>query len=218
MSEDADFVVPSPPQRKRENALRMNKIRDLLQEIKPDVGVRLRFPHGNRSDQHSGCIWELPYNSPFGPQQIVLEVTLPPVLREPRQVHLRQLIPPTELNGYESAFCWALDQAEARAEKVRAALTRIPRAIRDFFDLEQLANAGFEFGSENFINLVNRKLDESQARHLKDHGQSFGLDQPTQRQLKAAIDKDLRSVVRVSEPRFDLDGMLVRFNKLWGLS
>src|SRR5260221_1877738 len=106
MSEDADFVVPSPPQRKRENALRMNKIRDLLQEIKPDVGVRLRFPHGNRSDQHSGCIWELPYNSPFGPQQIVLEVPLRPVLREPRQVHLRQLIPPTELNGYESAFCW----------------------------------------------------------------------------------------------------------------
>lgn len=68
-------------------------------------------------------------------------------------MHLAQLLAEDGLVGsYAPAFCYALDADEARAEKVRAAFTR--EAIRDLYDLEQLARAGADLSSRRFVRLV----------------------------------------------------------------
>jgi len=45
--------------------------------------------------------------------------------------------------------CFALDAREAHAEKVRAAFTR--EAIRDFYDVDRLLDAGADLSSAQFV-------------------------------------------------------------------
>jgi len=113
---------------------------------------------------------------------------------------------------YGAADRWALDEEEARAEKVRAAFTC--EEIRDFYDLEQLARAGKEFQSERFRALVGLKLAESRVPVLADQSASFGLA-PRRRRRLGQQRKGRRPVVRATEEAFDLDGMLARFDALW---
>ena len=135
MSEDVDLVLPGVPATARlPNARRMDGVRDALKRVAGIAGIRVRFPHGERSERDAHVRWELPYNSEFGPQFIVVETTIRPVLRPERRVALKQLLPSGDLEG---AYCWALDELEARAEKVRAAFTR--RVVRDYYDLQMLA-------------------------------------------------------------------------------
>ena len=75
-------------------------------------------------------------------------------LRPPRRAPLSQLLNDPQVGDYREAYCWALDADEARAEKVRAAFTR--EAIRDFYDLDQLLQAGKDFETEAFKGLSTR--------------------------------------------------------------
>jgi hypothetical protein len=123
-------------------------VRDALEDLEKLVGVKRRFPSGDDFDRGRHRVWTLNYPSEFGEQALQLEVSLHPALRKPREVALDPLLESTP------ARSWALDAAEARAEKVRAACTR--EAIRDFYDLDRLADAGSDFTSKPFIELVNR--------------------------------------------------------------
>jgi predicted nucleotidyltransferase component of viral defense system len=69
---------------------------------------------------------------------------------------------------------------EAYAEKVRAALTRSPPAIRDIFDIDEAVRAErLDFSEPGFISLVRQKravpenavIDTSQARRKPLEGQ-----------------------------------------------
>jgi hypothetical protein len=95
----------------------MNQIRDVLKEICPVVGVSARFPAGELLDKATHCLWQLDYPSEFGPQGIRLEVSIRPVLRPPREVRLRQLLADPLAGDTRAAKCFALDAAEARAER-----------------------------------------------------------------------------------------------------
>ncbi len=110
-------------------------------------------------------------------------------------------------------MCFALDAAEARAEKVRAAFTR--EAVRDFYDLDQLHAASVDLSSPAFIKLVDAKLAELRAAPLAQQGKSFGLDQDRRRGVEAGLARDLSGVLREGAPGFHLDEMLARFNRLW---
>ena len=112
------------------------------------------------------------------------------------------------------AYAWALDAAEARAEKVRAACTR--NAIRDFYDLDQLMRAGFDVSSPEFIQLVDIKLAELRAPPMAAHPAPFQLTQARRRELDGAIRRELSAVLRASEPLFDLEAVIRRFAELWG--
>jgi predicted nucleotidyltransferase component of viral defense system len=216
MSEDADFVIPRMAhKRKRENTLELNRVRDTLRGISSAVGFRLPFPDGYASDKGGHREWGLPYTSTFGEQEIKLEVSLRPMLRQSRQVELSQLLKDPLVGKYGQAFCFALDKDEARAEKVRAAFTR--EAGRDFYDLEQLAQAGYDFASEDFVSLVDRKLAELDHPPLRSHSLPFGLTPKRRQALEASIRGELRAVVRVDEPPFDLEKMLEKFARTWGL-
>jgi hypothetical protein len=154
ISEDADLVLPGPSNRQRlPNVRRMHRIRDLLKEISPIVGVTARLSAGELFDRATHCVWQLDYPSEFGPQGIRLEVSIRPVLRPPREVGLRQLLVDPLAGEVGAARCFALDAAEGRAEKVRAAFTR--EAIRDFYDLDRFYESGADLSSPPFIELVD---------------------------------------------------------------
>jgi predicted nucleotidyltransferase component of viral defense system len=218
MSEDADLVVPRLPSReKRSNVLALNQVRDALKRTAAVVGVRLPFPDGQHSERGAHRQWELLYESELGPQSIKVEVSLRGRLRPARRVHLDQLLRDDALIGsYAPAFCYALDADEARAEKVRAAFTRA--AIRDLYDLEQLARAGADLSSQRFVRLVDAKLAELGAPSLREQPRSFGAAAgPRRRALEAAIARELQAVLRIDEVPLDLDATFERFNGLWRL-
>ena len=197
--------------------LLLNKVRDALKRTTEVVGVRLPFADGQHFERGAHRQWELLYESDFGPQSIKVEASLRPLLRAPRRVHLAQLLAEDPLIGsYAPAFCYALDADEARAEKVRAAFTR--EAIRDLYDLEQLARARTDLSSPRFMQLVDAKLAELDAPPLREQPASFGAASGPRRQmLEAAITRELQAVLRIDEPRLDLDATFERFNRLWGL-
>ena len=111
---------------------------------------------------------------------------------------------------------WALAEDEARAEKVRAASTR--EAIRDFYDLERLAEMGKDFSSAAFLKLVDEKLLELRAPRLADQARVFALTDRRLRELSSAVERELVSVLRADAPKFDLTATVRRFEKLWGKS
>jgi predicted nucleotidyltransferase component of viral defense system len=208
MSEDADMVIPEPPARNRgTNMKRVNRVRDALAELEAEIGVKRRFPSGDDFDRGAHRHWRLDYPSEFGDQSIQLEVSMRPMLRRPREVPLGQLLEQTH------ARCWALDADEARAEKVRAAFTR--EAIRDFYDLQRLLDAGFDFASPGFRKLVDAKLKELNAAPLSHQPQLFRLDERRMKRLRMSLKTELPAVLRSNAPAFELDDMLARFAALW---
>ena len=119
------------------------------------------------------------------------------------------------IGDYSGAYCWAMDAAEARAEKVRAACTR--EAARDYFDLALLAKAGVDLTSDDFLALVDAKLAELKHPSLRSAAAVFALTPERRRQLEASVRKDLPAVLRIGEPHFDLGAMLTHFANLWTL-
>jgi hypothetical protein len=209
MSEDADFVLPGPSSRQRlPNVRRMHRLRDVLKEIGPAIGITTRFPSGELSDKATHCVWQLDYPSEFGVQGIRLEVSIRAVLRATREVRLRQLLADPLAGDASAARCFALDSAEARAEKVRAAFTR--RAVRDFYDLDRLHESGADLSSSSFIDLVDAKLAELGAPPMAKQEKFFGLSGERRRQVEAGLKGDLPAVLRADAPKFDLDRMSVR--------
>ncbi|MCC6176126.1 MAG: nucleotidyl transferase AbiEii/AbiGii toxin family protein [Chloroflexi bacterium] len=215
MSEDVDLVIPWAGSRRHRgiNASETNRFRDALRRLARIAGLRLENHNGEVSERGARVIWTLLYESSFSPQAVDVEVALRPVLRIPRRAGLSQLLSDPLIGDYAEAYCWALDADEARAEKVRAAFTR--EAIRDFYDLCQLRQAGADFTSERFRLLVDQKLAELAAPPLSEQAASFGLTPERRRRLDAERRRGLQAVVRVADDVFDLEAMLADFDALW---
>ena len=89
---------------------------------------------------------------------------------------------------------------EAVAEKLRAALTRLEPAIRDFFDIDYLA-------SRNKMDLNDRHLFQLLAEKLKVPGNPpIDLSPMRKEKLKTQINAELKPVLRpVDFESFDLE-------------
>lgn len=214
MSEDADLVLPGEAYRDAgRNARRFEPIRAALQDLQAPLGCRVRFPGGERFENNSHILWHLEYRSEFGRQEIKVEVSIRPLLTPARSVRLGQLLQDPSFGDYSGAGCFALSQDEARAEKVRAAFTR--EAIRDFYDLDRLADTGADFVSERFLALVNAKLAELGARPFAEQTRSFGLTPPRRARLEESQRRELAAVLREDAPAFSLAATLDRFDAMW---
>lgn len=214
MSEDADLVIPGVASRSgRVNAEKMLPLRKALNDSAPLLGARIRFPAGERSERDAHVTWMLEYGSEFGEQRIQVEAAIRPVLRPSRRAGLRQLLRDRLVGDYSGALCHALDAAEARAEKVRAAFTR--EEARDFYDLQQLVESGADLTSAAFQALVDRKLSELGYAPLAEQGPGFALDARRRAALEASVRRDLPAVLGADAPPFDLDAVIRRFDGLW---
>jgi predicted nucleotidyltransferase component of viral defense system len=146
MSEDIDLVIPwaGSLSHKGTNAGRTNRVRDALREVGPKVGIELETPDGEAYAKRSHVEWTIHYVSEFGRRfpgrpsptaTIDVEAAMRPVLLQPRTARVRTALTDALVGDYTQAVCCALDFAEVRAEKVRAAFTRKEPQIRDFYDL-----------------------------------------------------------------------------------
>lgn len=216
MSEDIDMIVPGHPSRYRKtNFERLNPIARSLEGFRSALSLELESFDGTRTDAGSHAIWDLNYDSKLlQPASITVEVSIRPLHRPARRVPLRQLLPESLVAGYGDAYCWALDFAEVRAEKVRAAFTRVDPQIRDYYDLGLLAAGGADMSSPPFRALVDAKLAEVGASSLSQQARSFGLD-THRREVLAASSKLLAGMVRSNEPPFNLDAVLAHYDALW---
>jgi len=93
-----------------------------------------------------------------------------------------------------------LTMEEAIAEKLRAALTRLEPAIRDFFDIDYLA-------SQHKINLKDHHLLQLVAEKLKvPQNPPVDLSPARKEKLKTQINTELKPVLRPSDfESFNLD-------------
>ena len=91
-----------------------------------------------------------------------------------------------EIFPYISALTLATE--EVYAEKFRAALTRNPCAIRDFFDIEKIIESGFNVFNEGFIPLVKRKINF-------DPSVTIDLTLEKKKKINSQIESDLKPVL-----------------------
>jgi predicted nucleotidyltransferase component of viral defense system len=165
LSEDLDFVIPTPvdaPRSERsKRAVLLKQAFAALPRALPCFRVVEPLQGANASTQYIGSIG---YVSTLGRQEdtIKIEISLreplltPTVTGAARTILLdpvsgAPLVPPVPVT--------CISKAEAMAEKFRAALTRREAAIRDFYDLDYAARK-HEVRTEDadLIALVRQKL------------------------------------------------------------
>ncbi|MDP8216179.1 MAG: nucleotidyl transferase AbiEii/AbiGii toxin family protein, partial [Candidatus Kaelpia imicola] len=106
----------------------------------------------------------------------------------------------------------SLSLDESVAEKLKAAISRLTPAIRDYYDLGHFIKSGFNFAHRDFLKMVNKKL--SLDGYKRDYSYNLGLSGQAIEELKRIRDKDLTPMIRTDE-KFDLDLVLAYFNKLF---
>ena len=105
-----------------------------------------------------------------------------------------------------------LSLEESVAEKLKAAISRITPAIRDYYDPGHFIRNEFDFNRTDFLNMVDKKLRLD--GYERDYSHNLGLSEQAIKELKRSINANLVLMVRRDE-KFGLNEVLVFFNKLF---
>jgi len=218
LSEDLDFLISTPPEASISQRRKgMAPVREWVKKISEEVSI-MTLPHDfaghNSSRQYVAYVT---YPSIFLPEEaarIKIEVGLRETpLTPPARMKARTLLlsPFTRKSLVPDIDLTTLTMKEAIAEKLRAALTRLEPAIRDFFDIDYLA-------SRNKMDLNDRHLFQLLAEKLKVPGNSpIDLSPARKDKLKSQINTELKSVVRPSDfEGFDLDRAIDLISQIAG--
>jgi len=207
LSEDLDFMISTPPEagislrRKR-----IAPVREWVKIISEKVCI-LTLPEDftghNSSRQY---VTYVTYPSVFLTEEaarIKIEVGLREMpLMPPAQMKARTLLlnPFTRKSLVPDIDLTTLLMKEAIAEKLRAALTRLEPAIRDFFDIDYLA-------SQHQLDMTDGHLITLLTEKLKVPGNApIDLSPARKEKLKTQINTELKPVLRpVDFESFDLD-------------
>lgn len=106
----------------------------------------------------------------------------------------------------------SLSLKEAVAEKLKAAITRKDKAIRDYYDLWWIAKNKFNFHDKHFLDLFKKKLKGEDYKG--GYKSNFGLSEKETEELQRQIATDLIPVIRIGEA-FDLNEVFKLFNKIF---
>ncbi|MCD6487288.1 MAG: nucleotidyl transferase AbiEii/AbiGii toxin family protein [Syntrophobacterales bacterium] len=206
LSEDLDFMISTPPEANISvRRKRMAPVREWVRKISEKMSI-LTLPEDftghNSSRQYVAYVT---YPSVFLTEEtarIKIEMGLRETpLMPPAQMKARTLLlnPFTRKSMVPDIDLITLPMKEAIAEKIRAALTRLEPAIRDFFDIDYLA-------SRNKMDLNDRHLFQLVAGKLKIPGNlPVDLSSARKEKLKTQINTELKPVLRpVDFESFDL--------------
>lgn len=206
LSEDLDFSIPTAPDSTRGVRSRaiapIKAVVDRLPNVIPGFELLVPLQGHNASTQYNAT---LGYRSLLTPRTETIAIDIG--VREPT------LTPPEHGQVRTAALHWAgggalietfptrcLSYPEVMAEKLRAALSRLEAAIRDFFDIDHaVLVAGLDVGDAEFLRLVRGKLAVAGTG---------AVDVSPERldDLRAQLDARLRPVLRAREfDEFDLD-------------
>jgi predicted nucleotidyltransferase component of viral defense system len=207
LSEDLDFMISTPPEASISvRRQRMVPVREWVKKISGEMNI-LTLPEDftghNSSRQYVAYVT---YPSVFLTEEaarIKIEVGLRETpLMQPALMKARTLLlnPFTRKSLVPEIDLTTLTMKEAIAEKLRAALTRLEPAIRDFFDIDYLA-------SRNMMDLNDRHLFQLLVEKLKVPGNPpIDLSPMRKEKLKTQINAELKPVLRpVDFESFDLE-------------
>jgi len=219
LSEDLDFSYSSDidisTRGKRSKAI--SSIREKMPSFLSFLGLTSDDPEGKGFNNSTQYLFNLQYQSIIMKHEegIKFEISL----RQP------SFLPPTIVqvkHFYQDPFSGedlfthgsviALSLEESAAEKLKAAISRLTPAIRDYYDLGHFIKIGFDFARSDLLKLVNKKLELD--GYKGDYSYNLGLSNQAIEELKRISESDLVPMIRADE-KFDLDVVLEYFNKLF---
>lgn len=218
LSEDLDFVYFSKAELdtrpKRSRAIM--PIRENMPKFLKVLGLESDKPGGEGFNNSTQYIFNISYPSFISGKSegIKIEVALRQLpIDKPVHNVIKHFYknPFTEEDLIPSNKILSLSLNEAVAEKLKAAITRRDLAIRDYYDLWHIANAGFDFHNKKFIPLFRKKLEGE--GYKGDYRYNLGLDENGIKLLHRQIKTDLMPVIRLGES-FDLNKVFARFNNI----
>ena len=166
LSEDLDFVIPTPVDASRaERSRRAAELKAAVAEIGerlPGLRVITALTGANDSTQYIGVIG---YTSLLGRQQETIKIEvglreplLTPTIRGEAQTLLLDPFSGSKLAPTLTMPC--ISRQEAMAEKLRAALSRREIAIRDFYDIDYaVRKLSLRVLEPELFGLVRQKLE-----------------------------------------------------------
>jgi len=219
LSEDLDFSyrndIDVSTRGKRSKAIA--SIRKKMLSFLSFLGLTSDDPEGKGFNNSTQYLFNLQYQSIIMKREegIKFEISL----RQP------SFLPPTTVqvkHFYQDPFSGddlfpqgsvlALSLEESVAEKLKAAISRLTPAIRDYYDLGHFIKIGFDFARPDLLKLVNKKLELD--GYKGDYSYNLGLSDQAIEELKRISKSDLTPMIRADE-KFDLDAVLKYFNKLF---
>ena len=210
LSEDLDFSISNNFCVSRNER---KKIADIFKTLIPIVLKELNFKvvspfRGYNESSHYNGIFG--YDSVNGlPDTIKFDVALKgDLVHEPIETNLKTILmnPISNAAIFPNIFALTLTKEEVYAEKFRAALTREPSAIRDFFDIEKILNSGFNIFEDSFIKLVINKI-------FFDNHVKIDVSLEKKKTLDAQIITDLRPVLKLKD-EFNLESTWLHIYEL----
>lgn len=216
LSEDLDFMISTPPEASISvRRKRIAPVKEWVKRISDEMNILTLaedFTGHNSSRQYVAYVT---YPSVFLTEEaarIKIEVGLrEKPLMPPTQMKARTLLmnPFTRKSLVPDIDLTTLAMKEAIAEKLRAALTRLDPAIRDFFDLDYLA-------SQQKIDLSDQHLLNLLAEKLKVPGNPpIALSAARKEKLKTQVNTELKPVLRsVDFESFNLDRAFVLVERI----
>ena len=199
LSEDIDFVIPTPVDASRtQRSRRARGLKTAVERIdRESAGFRVTSPMtgANNSTQY---IAVLGYSSLLGSKEetIKIEVGLrEPLLTPSLQAEVRTLLldPVNELPLVPLPSVKCLSWEEAMAEKFRAALSRRDVAVRDFYDIDHAVHRlGFDALGPGFVELVRMKL-------AVPGNEAIDVSVGRLNNLRLQVDPELRPVLRAQD-------------------
>ena len=189
-----------------------------IREKMPDFLKRLQLksdnPEGKGFNNSTQYVFEVKYPSFITgkDENIRIEISLrQPPMEKPVHNTIKHIYqdPFTGVDLIPTNKVLSLSFNEAAAEKLKAAINRKRVAIRDYYDLWQIAESGFDFYQNRFINLFRKKL--SDEKYVGNYCKNFGLSHDNLLALYKQVSTDLIPVIRAGE-KFDLDKVIERFN------
>ena len=192
-------------------------IREKMPAFLDILGLTSDNPEGKGFNNSTQYLFNIQFQSVLSDKKenIKLEISLrqPPFL-EPERVIIKHFFqdPFTGEDLIEQGKVLALSLEESVAEKLKAAISRITPAIRDYYDLGHFIRNGFDFNRSDFLKMVDKKLRFD--GYERDYSHNLGLSEQAIKELKRSMYENLVLMIRRDE-KFDLDEVLVFFNKLF---
>ena len=219
LSEDLDFAYRGDAdlstRGKRSKAIM--SIREKIPVFLDILGLTSDNPEGKGFNNSTQYLFNIQFQSVLSDKKenIKLEISLrqPPFL-EPERVTIKHFFqdPFTGEDLIEQGKVLALSLEESVAEKLKAAISRITPAIRDYYDLGHFIRNGFDFNRSDFLKMVDKKLRFD--GYERDYSHNLGLSEQAIKELKRTMYENLVLMIRKDE-KFDLDEVLAFFNKLF---
>jgi predicted nucleotidyltransferase component of viral defense system len=193
-------------------------IKEKMPGFLASLGLRSDKPEGEGFNSSKQYVFNALYPSVITGKEdnVKIEISLrqkpydPPVFNAIRHFYKD---PFTKENLIPENKILSLSLDEAVAEKLKAAITRKDPAIRDYYDLWHIAEAGFDFHKPHFLEIFKKKLKDE--NYQGDFKHKFGLSEDKIDLLARLIETDLIPVIRIDEA-FDLNKVFSRFDKILG--